>query len=60
MCEQSLLEDVLKNVKNHDVKWIKGGNHALKTKGSKEETVMSEIGDLICDWCKTVLAGTGT
>ena len=58
MCEQSLLEDVLKNVKNNGVKWIKGGNHALKTKGSEEETVMTEIGDFICDWCQTVLAGT--
>ncbi|XP_060558055.1 testis-expressed protein 30-like [Ruditapes philippinarum] len=57
MCDKSLLENVVRDVKNSEVKWIKGANHALKVKGSKEEDIITDIGDFICDWCKTKLSG---
>jgi hypothetical protein len=58
MCEKSLLENVVRNVKTSEVKWIKGANHALKVKGFKEEDIITDIGHFICDWCKTKLPGS--
>ncbi|XP_045184461.2 testis-expressed protein 30-like [Mercenaria mercenaria] len=51
MCEQSLFENVLRNVDRYEVKWIQGANHALKVKGSNEEDVIADVGNFIFDWC---------
>uniref|UniRef100_A0A8B9KT98 KANL3/Tex30 alpha/beta hydrolase-like domain-containing protein n=1 Tax=Astyanax mexicanus TaxID=7994 RepID=A0A8B9KT98_ASTMX len=51
MCEQKLLENVLKQMKSpSSVHWVEEANHGLAVKGRNEESVLEEVNSQIITW----------
>lgn len=51
MCDRTLLEDVLKEMKAPaTVHWVEGGSHGLTLKGRSEESIMEEVSSRVLTW----------